>query len=531
LGFAGIAQAQIVFNVDPSGDLTGETDYVNVVKAFESAKAAGPSNVVELGEGTFIINKVIQVENFDGTFRGAGKGLTVVQNKYVEDERFPAADFPLPAIATLFAFYATTAEERGGSADNPANIAISDMTLKEIGLPEPYKFHEGQPWVPTFGDFIYVAGRVVASTNQGTPAFINVSFANLEVIGEIDSSYPWGYNASYGLSTKGWLETTRTWVESEGGWIVEQDSLPVPISGTFTWTNLSFAKLETPIAVYEAIDSSVTISDIDASDVLWIGIHVWANESSSRTSTYDISNVAMINPPSLPASSAISFWDNDAVAVSITDCDITNASTGIDFSGSGGVDVSITDCDITNASTGIYSEFVAPGTQSTIVIAHNDMHGVGRGVDVRDYPMAWGVGASVDAVIAHNKIDLDGTGPWWGGAVYSRFVTYGVIENNVITGHVLVSAINIRGEGNWLIGNNVQNVTSEFGEPPIYLWDTAINNLVVGSGNLAANVADDTDDPSTREYDGANILVGVNNMKMNVGQYVRDAMANENFDE
>jgi hypothetical protein len=66
-----------------------------------------------------------------------------------------------------------------------------------------------------------------------------------------------------------------------------------------------------------------------------------------------------------------------------------------------------------------------------------------------------------------------------------------------------------------LIGNNVQNVTSDWELPPIYLWTTSTNNVVAGSGNLKINVLDEGTN---------NILVGVNNMAVNVGQYISDAM-------
>jgi hypothetical protein len=177
--------------------------------------------------------------------------------------------------------------------------------------------------------------------------------------------------------------------------------------------------------------------------------------------------------------------------------------------------VKVSHNDIRNSSVGIHAEFWVPNTQSTVVIAHNDMQNVGRGVDVRDYPMWWSEGKVVDAVIEYNTIHLDGTGPWWGGAIYSRFVKDAAIGANQVTGQVVGAAINIRGEGNTLIGNNVQNVTSDWELPPIYLWTTSTNNVVAGSGNLKINVLDEGTN---------NILVGVNNMAVNVGQYISDAM-------
>ena len=44
LGLAGLAHAGNVFHVHPSGDLSGESDWANIMQAFEGAKAAGTNN-------------------------------------------------------------------------------------------------------------------------------------------------------------------------------------------------------------------------------------------------------------------------------------------------------------------------------------------------------------------------------------------------------------------------------------------------------------------------------------------------------
>jgi hypothetical protein len=155
-----------------------------------------------------------------------------------------------------------------------------------------------------------------------------------------------------------------------------------------------------------------------------------------------------------------------------------------------GCSVNVSHCDIRNSSQGVRFASYSPDTLATVVIAYNDMESVGNGVDVRDYPMTWGEGAVVDAVVAHNRINLNGSGPWWGGAIYSRFVKDAVIRSNQITGQVVSAAINIRGEGNLLTANNIQNVSSQEGMPPIWLWESSANNVVVGSGNLRVNVFD-----------------------------------------
>ena len=76
LGFAGAVQAQNVFHVDPSDDLSGVTDHTNVTTAFSHAVAAGPGSVVELGAGNFYFYKMLQAENCACEIRGNGKDST-----------------------------------------------------------------------------------------------------------------------------------------------------------------------------------------------------------------------------------------------------------------------------------------------------------------------------------------------------------------------------------------------------------------------------------------------------------------------
>jgi hypothetical protein len=64
-----------VITVNPSG---GDDTQV-LIDAFEDAKAAGPGSVVSLAEGTFRIG-FIEIRDFYGYFKGAGKSKTRVQN-------------------------------------------------------------------------------------------------------------------------------------------------------------------------------------------------------------------------------------------------------------------------------------------------------------------------------------------------------------------------------------------------------------------------------------------------------------------
>jgi len=62
-----------VIPVSPSGD--DDTD--ELMTAFDDAKAAGPGSTVQLAEGEYHIGFVL-VEDFNGTFKGAGMGKTII---------------------------------------------------------------------------------------------------------------------------------------------------------------------------------------------------------------------------------------------------------------------------------------------------------------------------------------------------------------------------------------------------------------------------------------------------------------------
>lgn len=81
--------------VFPSGDLTGNTDQVNIKAALEAEKNGG---AVLLAEGTFYANKSVVVLDFAGTFKGAGKTLTTVRTA-------PGVDFDIsPSLDAIAGF-------------------------------------------------------------------------------------------------------------------------------------------------------------------------------------------------------------------------------------------------------------------------------------------------------------------------------------------------------------------------------------------------------------------------------------------
>ncbi|MHA2207521.1 MAG: right-handed parallel beta-helix repeat-containing protein, partial [Candidatus Thorarchaeota archaeon] len=110
--------------ISPSGDMTGVQDANAIEEAF---RTVDPGGTVKLKKGQFYVSRVIEVEGFDGTFRGAGKDKTIIEavenyepGSYLIFDPFSGFEIPI-----VFFFL------------NPVEyVQISDMTV-EINEPNP----------------------------------------------------------------------------------------------------------------------------------------------------------------------------------------------------------------------------------------------------------------------------------------------------------------------------------------------------------------------------------------------------------
>ena len=161
-----------VFTVAPNG--TDDTQ--NIITAFENAKASSPGAMVQLTPGTFIIG-FIEVREFNGFFKGAGKGNTIITNRpgLPCDESFEQNIAP-----SLMTFI-------GGK------IKISDMT---------FHIADGDPCIPgPLNDFFYgdlwsvVILTDYSATFMPDHRYINGTIDNVEFIAGND-----GGHGTYGTS-------------------------------------------------------------------------------------------------------------------------------------------------------------------------------------------------------------------------------------------------------------------------------------------------------------------------------------------
>lgn len=75
----------------------GTDDTKAIMDAFDKAKAAGPGSVVQLAAGNFKIG-FIEVWDFKGSFRGAGKGKTIITNVPDLPQGEVLSNFKYPAL-------------------------------------------------------------------------------------------------------------------------------------------------------------------------------------------------------------------------------------------------------------------------------------------------------------------------------------------------------------------------------------------------------------------------------------------------
>ncbi len=171
-----------VFKVYP----TGVDDTENLVQAFASAKASGPGAVVQLLEGQYTIG-MIEVREFDGTFRGAGKGKTIISN--LPD--LPCNEYwAIDNCPFLMQFV-------GG------NVSVSELTF-HINDGIPCADSELSPWHDYFGDVMVTVLVMADYTQTYTPSnrFIKAIVNNVEFItGDIEGGYnPFGLSSNTNMT-------------------------------------------------------------------------------------------------------------------------------------------------------------------------------------------------------------------------------------------------------------------------------------------------------------------------------------------
>jgi hypothetical protein len=151
---------------------------------------------------------------------------------------------------------------------------------------------------------------------------------------------------------------------------------------------------------------------------------------------------------------------------------------------------------------------------SRYVVSHNTFHtaGYADAVGLVDYATYF-TGKTVEAVVSHNRITLDGTSF---GGIFGVAAQDVLVANNKISGSGLAGIYfgqNGPATGWTLVGNNVQGVDADVA--PIWLGEYTSGCTVVGGGNQT-NVLDEGTD---------NTITGVNTRGGNPpGPAIQEAM-------
>ena len=196
---------------EPSGNPVIDTQ--NIQDAFDEA-SEHRGWTVKLRRGTYVINQTIEVVNFDGTFKGAGKSKTFIQTI---EEGFPI--YPEIGNAMLFIFYQDSNTE--STASNPYTIRIEDLTI------EPKGFSEPAYWGTTTYTAIEIYG--VRNFEWDMPlSYFDVYIEDLEFVGQPTPGVDTGYNGYRAIYLRGEAHPDNFFVAEH-------------IQGTFSVKDCSFS--------------------------------------------------------------------------------------------------------------------------------------------------------------------------------------------------------------------------------------------------------------------------------------------------
>ena len=437
------ADSEVIY-VDPP--FSPETDTENIKDALQNAP---PGSTVILREGVYCLIRPIVVADFDGIFKGQGKGKTIIKNFFADGHPFPAEP-SLWGAPTFFSFYLVG---EGTEPDSPANIEIADMTIKAIGYTDLwYHVPSGDPdrsFIPieigTFGEYYY-----------------NAKFSGIEILGQ------WGQHPS--------LEYTNILI----GLLVVSDHLSDGLnSGEFIISDCYIENAFTPFEIADIRNSYIEISQNTFTNCVYNGGLIQFTQNTdlkftqNKITTSQLAGLVLrfnnhsnaeISRNTLLNSPGFYLRNNDACSFLIEHNDI------------------IMPIDSYLAGIEVWDEM-----KSDFVISHNKIHS--------ENSLYWGpiwmVGVK-DAVITNNKIT--GSGP---AAMYIGLGSW-------TTDLVII--------GNNLKNFQVTGYVGQYGTFPevarIWLGVGTRECLVVG-GHSKENVLDEDDfDPNILDENGNLIYKG-----------------------
>ena len=283
------------FYVHPSGG----NDTANIQAAFNAAVKAGPGSTVQLSAGHFYTNTIL-VRNFNGYFKGAGEGQTVIDT---------AGTLPVTPAVEPWPFLIGF---QGGSV-SVCGISV-DITAASPGESWLW-WWQGNPTTAVGADFLV--------TGSASAAFDQVSFtdgagddaAGYNVANDIEITGTWQVDSTGAPSalapTGGYDSVSRcTFTGDTGIWVDGLTAGRMTIGGCDAQQN-----------VFNEVDDGCLLTDNSNSDITVSHNRMAASQGESITLWQSWTN-PMTPPPPLPAPRYL-ISDNHMVAANPTggECD------------------------------------------------------------------------------------------------------------------------------------------------------------------------------------------------------------------
>jgi hypothetical protein len=423
-----VTQKANVFTVLP----TGTNDTINLQCAFDAAVEAGPGSTVQLAQGTYYIDRDISVVNFDGSFAGAGKQQTFIQN--LDAVPFPHHGGPggpyfFQTWPGLFVFFQ---DQNGG----PSSISISDLTFRAMGSAVPTNMHGG--FILNSMNILEIYGKVTGIRDDEV-SFVDTSLIRVGFEGQAGSEFTYGYNVLNAVEISG-----------------DGPMLPCGDSNCVEYV--------------KPISGNHLVQDCTFENAVWGYVPLMINDSSVKVENSTFENVRM----------PIDIFDFSNSTVDIQHNSIHNATWyGVYIEN--GVQAML------GWDLGPHGELPEP---SIVNISHNSISvtETGDGIGIADWGFLAGETTIENAVIGNNIISLEGTTY---GAIFGIGASGIKVLNNRVFGQGafgIYAGLSDDPVANWvLVGNNLQNANTEY--PSIILGPSTSNFTVVG-GHNSANVLD-----------------------------------------
>jgi hypothetical protein len=254
--------------VSPSGNYTD--DSYNIQTALDNAVAAGQGSTVQLTKGTFYLNKSIEIEGFEGFFKGAGKEKTIITTYgKVNFDNLVGGDMP-----ALIKF-------RHG------NIHVSDMTIM-ISDPEPTNMGDWSNGLPSV---FTITGNSsvdpILADQAVSSVFDNVKFVggagNIGIYNVFEfinvSSDVWPL-----YSLNGGLKITNCEFKTGYYCIFNEFNNGPCIIGGAEFSGNKFEDSELAVGIQDLDNSYCNISYNHITKIYWTAIYLWQGAEISSLS-------------------------------------------------------------------------------------------------------------------------------------------------------------------------------------------------------------------------------------------------------